>query len=481
MDVRASMLVFGDCIEPTAPLASLDALEGKRSSWTRMETAAHADVISAFVLASEHVQGILDAEFSAASEDIDSPARSSATRLMMTMARCVQWSWEGRCGANPFGEMQSAIAELRALPLPHRVPCKRAEGFAFYSLYPESYLQAAAGLATSERWRVVGIRSIGTGLAALVSAGLGAGPPILVRPVGENAQRRLALSPAIAKALIEDSVDRFAIVDEGPGLSGGSFGCVADYLEQHGIACERIGFFPSHPGDLGILASEVHRRRWRTVNRYYIGFDQLTRPSDGRSLCAMICDPIGVAQKPLIDVSAGNWRAHRFADPNNWPAVNMTEERRKYLLYSEDGPYLLSSEGWGTMGQPSSHAPSCCLKRGSRRSSKAGLTVFWQSGGWPTPACRISRPSAPRSWHALRIIWRFERAIFRPQLAAAPRCKRWVRCSPGPRRICSAASRLPYAANGSNLQRVWKRRFCALPLTIGCNPGNGSSWPMAHF
>ena len=55
---------------------------------------------------------------------------------------------------------------------------------------------------------------------------------------------------------------RFAIVDEGPGLSGSSFGCVADWLEDNGVAPERIHVFPGHDGPLGPAASARHRDRW---------------------------------------------------------------------------------------------------------------------------------------------------------------------------------------------------------------------------
>jgi hypothetical protein len=345
------MLVFGDSVESAAPSTRLDCLEAMLRPGSRDEMTAHTRLVHAFVLASELVQGILDAEFAAASADVDTPVRHCATRLMMSLARSVDWSWRGRAGPDPFGEIASAVSALRSLPLPARILCKTAEGFAFYALYPESYLEAAAGLAASDRWRVIGIRSIGTGLAALVSVGLGAEPPLLVRPIGENAQRRLALSPSIAKALVADTVDRFAIVDEGPGLSGGSFGCVADYLERHGIARERICFFPSHPGDLGPMASDSHRHRWSTASRHYMSFERFVQRRDGRSLSDWVRDLTGTPQLALLDISSGAWRSHRFANEDDWPAVDMARERRKYLLRSANGTYLLKFAGLGHYGE----------------------------------------------------------------------------------------------------------------------------------
>jgi hypothetical protein len=340
------MLVFGDSAEVAAPRARLDALERMLPS----RATTHTELVSAFVFASELVQGLIDAEFRVASEDVDTPVRRGATQVVMALAKAVQWSWQGRCGPDPVAEVAAAIAALRALSLPADIRCKRAEGFAFYALYPESYLEAAADLATTERWRVVGIRSIGTGLAALVSVALGAEPPVLVRPVGENAERRLALSSSIAEALLAGDPDRFAIVDEGPGLSGGSFGCVADYLERHGIARDRISFFPSHPGDLGPMASAAHRERWRTASRHYIGFERFVQRNNGKALSDWVCDLTGSPQEPLVDISGGAWRAHRFPDRHAWPAADITRERRKYLLHSAKGVFLLKFAGLGHYG-----------------------------------------------------------------------------------------------------------------------------------
>jgi hypothetical protein len=345
------MLVFGDAVESAAPGTRLDHLEAMLRSETGCGVTAHTQLVQAFVFASELVQGILDAEFTAASEEVDTPVRQCATQLMMTLAEGVEWSWRGRSGTDPFGKITAAVSDLRSLALPARIFCKVAEGFAFYALYPESYLEAAAGLATSERWRVVGIRSIGTGLGALVAVGLGAEPPVLVRPIGENAERRLALSPSIANALLADTVDRFAIVDEGPGLSGGSFGCVADYLERHGIARERISFFPSHPGDLGPMSSEAHRHRWRMASRHFLGFERFVQRQDGNSLSDWVQDLTGTPRAPLLDISGGAWRTHRFADEESWPAADITRERRKYLLRSEKGPYLLKFAGLAHYGE----------------------------------------------------------------------------------------------------------------------------------
>jgi hypothetical protein len=344
------LLVFGDSAERAAPLAKLASIEAVTSCCGRDETPAHADLVSALVAGSELAQGIIDAEFVAAGVETDTPARRGVTRLLMALAGALHWSWHGRRDAAPFARLATAIAGVREAELPQVISCKTAEGFAFYAVYPEGYLEAAKHAADGAAWRVIGIRSIGAGLAALVAVALGAPPPILLRPLGQTSQRRLALGPAVAHALLAGGADKFAVVDEGPGLSGGSFGCVADWLERNGVARRRICFFPSHPGDLGAMASEPHRARWRTATRHVVTFDQLALRADGPRLPDWVRDLTGPAVRPLDDLSAGRWRAHRFVDERDWPAANIVQERRKYLLHTPTGAFLLKFAGLGRHG-----------------------------------------------------------------------------------------------------------------------------------
>lgn len=80
---------------------------------------------------------------------------------------------------------------------------------------------------------MIGLRSIGTSLSAVVAAtlqqsGIEVLPRVTVRPTGHPFARKvecLVVRPA-AKA--------FIIVDEGPVLSGSSMVSVAEVLRQHG-------------------------------------------------------------------------------------------------------------------------------------------------------------------------------------------------------------------------------------------------------
>ena len=74
---------------------------------------------------------------------------------------------------------------------------------------------------------MLGVRSIGTSLSAVVAAVLGErGCDVAtwtVRPHGHPFDRRLALGPGLAARLSERSDAELLVVDEGPGMSGSTF------------------------------------------------------------------------------------------------------------------------------------------------------------------------------------------------------------------------------------------------------------------
>jgi hypothetical protein len=213
---------------------------------------AAGDRTRALIEAGELAQGLADAEFAALGEDDDTPLRAAALALCVEIAR--------------RGEVAAAARRLADHHLPDAVEVKTPEGYAFYGLYPDSYRRAALAHAWPEAPFVIGLRSIGTSLAAVVAAATRAAGIVTVRPTGEPFRRSLRLSPAL-EARLAAHEGPFAIVDEGPGLSGSSFGAAADRLEALGVARERIVFLPSHAGDLGPQASPAHRSRWRAATR----------------------------------------------------------------------------------------------------------------------------------------------------------------------------------------------------------------------
>jgi hypothetical protein len=340
------MLVFGDQVRALDPRAAarelaawLGAIDGRPPGLAR-----HAALVGAFVEAGELVQGLTDQ--ACATHDARTAVGDAGMRLLVAIAAAIEASWSS--GQAPAaGPAARALAALAAHRLPAAIEARRAEGYAFYALYPEAYLAAARAAPPGSR-RVIGIRSIGAGLAALVAVATGAPLPTTVRPRGDPFRRRLEVAPALVAEWLAGGAARIAIVDEGPGMSGSSFGAVADRLEDAGVPPGRIECFPSHAGELGPAASERHRERWRRLSRHVVEVDALLL-RDG-TLARWIADLVGPLSRPLEDLSAGRWRAKHFRSEADWPACVVHQERRKLLAYAPGGAWLARFAGLGRDG-----------------------------------------------------------------------------------------------------------------------------------
>lgn len=160
-----------------------------------------------------------------------------------------------------IAEIANLASRLGGDDVKIRIP----EGFAWYALYPDNYAKAALDWAARHRQRsdrilVVGIRSIGTTLAAVICAALRhagfATGAASVRPEGDPFDRNTT-APAGCKY-----ADRVIIADEGPGLSGSSFACVARAIESEGVEGGRIDFFTGHENGPGPMLTEANRAWW---------------------------------------------------------------------------------------------------------------------------------------------------------------------------------------------------------------------------
>jgi hypothetical protein len=310
----------------------------------------HGALAAAFIEAGELAQGLADAEFAArGGRDARSPGADAALALLTRLAAALRSSWDS--GFALFDPVPAgALRALGAAPLPDALRTKRAEGFAFYALYPEAYLEAAraAGLPDGRRVKAIGVRSIGAALGALVAAAAGAPPPVTLRPVGHPFRRELSLSEDLEAELLADPDAVFAVADEGPGLSGSSFGAVADFLEDRGgVPPGRVRFFPSHNGEPGPQASPRHRARWVAARRHVMEFDALA----AHRLPSWVADLVGAPDGPLEDASGGNWRRLRYAREADWPPVHAQAERRKFLLRAGGKAWLLKFAGLGREGE----------------------------------------------------------------------------------------------------------------------------------
>lgn len=221
------------------------------------------------------------------------------------------------------------------------------EGYSFYALFPEQYCAAALtwmkhrSEQQSKSATVIGIRSIGTSLSAVVAATLqSAGCPaerFTVRPFGRPFQRQVefSISP-------EQKAGSFLIVDEGPGISGSSMVAVAKALTEQGV-CD-IAFLPGHGGSPGAKASEVIRECWRSTPRYVGSLEEVCwkEGSLWQSLTTQTQELLGISGPfAMNDLSGGLWRRCAYTDEQHWPAVAAQFERMKLLCTDSHGHSVL--------------------------------------------------------------------------------------------------------------------------------------------
>lgn len=353
------MIVYGDHFDRVDPATTLAEVAARIEAVAAMPDGIgrHHALISTFVLLGQLAQGITDARFEQVGADGGSPAEDAVLGACVSLGSALIASWA------------SDFTDLPALPdipvpddLPAEVVLRLPEGYAYYALYPEAYAEAARRLRLVGPPRVIGIRSIGSGLAAMVAAALGAPRPITVRPTGHPFDRRVLMTPEATARLI-DPAAHYVIVDEGPGLSGSSFAAVADLLTEQGVPGGRIAFLPSHAGDPGPQASERIRNRWAGTQRATITIDELIPPDRLARWAETVLGPL---DGPPEDVSGGGWRAQVYADEDDWPAVIPFGERRKFLLRAGGERWLMKFAGLGPEGEAK-------LVRG-RLLAAAGLT-----------------------------------------------------------------------------------------------------------
>jgi hypothetical protein len=263
------------------------------------------------------------------------------------------------CGCVPddasIASANAALDRVEAAPHPEQIETSVPEGYAYYGLYPETYADAAARFHAEwhpERVVVIGLRSIGTSLSAVVAAQLRRlGATVLsftVRPHGHPFARELRIDQSFARAIGHHPDAHVAVVDEGPGLSGSSFASVSRALESLGIPPERVTLFPSWDPDGASLGNEDAGARWPLHRRYVGSFEDLWLRT-GR-----LAQAFGGARSELRDLSGGRWRALAFADESHHPAVHPQHERRKFLM-ERDGdrpPLRLEFVGLAHLGRP---------------------------------------------------------------------------------------------------------------------------------
>jgi hypothetical protein len=235
----------------------------------------------------------------------------------------------------------SGLAEtLEAIRVPERISVSAPEGFAYYALHPFAYADAAAGLIqNSHAIAVIGIRSIGTTLSAVVVAAAGKegkkADRITVRPHGHpyNRELRLALAEAAFVDRHMSAGSHFIIVDEGPGLSGSSFLAVAEALLTAGVPREKVTLLCGHQPDFDSLRAENAPHRARQFR--WLAVDREPHRPDGAGTF----------------IGGGEWRRLLLHQESAWPAVWISFERLKYRSSSSGACRFYKFLGLGHYGQ----------------------------------------------------------------------------------------------------------------------------------
>jgi hypothetical protein len=343
------VLVYRSASERIDGAAKLDDLE-ERAVRPAEATAADHDALRSLLIETGRLESaLLDGEY--ADEDDLSPLAEALNALMLRLADNVVRSW--RAQGTELRGIRRCFDAVRALAPADPVSASVPEGFAYYGLFPESYIGPAVMMAKQcapAHVIVLGIRSIGTTLSAVVAATLAEqGMPVTrftLRPRGHPFDRELRLGTRLTNtlaALAHDPATQFAIVDEGPGISGSSFACVAELLTRHRVPNERIAFMPSWRAPAEALSNERARAYWRRHPKFVGDFD------DDWIASSRLARRFGV--RIVADVSAGAWRRRAFDAECNYPAVQTQHERRKYLaVHDSDEQLLIKFEGLGDLG-----------------------------------------------------------------------------------------------------------------------------------
>jgi len=349
------VIVHGDRIRTAIPAAEIAWLRGELEALAVAPPglARHSRLVGLLIAGGELAQGLADQAFARRGEDRPDRAAEAAMALTTALGRGVWLSHlRGHAARGRVAAAGELLDHLERLALPPAVRVTAAEGFREHALYPESYAAAAAAaFGPRERPLVLGVRSIGTALAAMVAAvAPDRDPPLTVRPIGHPFARRLALGEDLRRALGAAHRRQVAIVDDGPGLSGSSFGAALDAVEAAGVPARHVHAFPSHlrPPPLAAAAA---RERWVRTARHVVGFEALCLGPGAGGLRSWTEDLTGPETAPAEDLGGGRWRARLFAGPERWPPAHVGRERRKLLLHGRGRRFLARFVGLGRHGE----------------------------------------------------------------------------------------------------------------------------------
>jgi len=342
------MLFYGNRCHERDPGQLFHELDERLSAALAMPPGLprHSALVAGLIAWGELLQGVADAISEVAGIDRQSPAETVLAARLVAIADLVRQSFDSL-----HWQSRGALPPLRRPPLPERILLRRPEGYLHYAVYPETY-RVAAHRMTGPVAGVIGIRSIGTSLAAMVAASAGMATMASLRPRGDPFRRHIAADRSLMQAM-RDRQGPIAVVDEGPGLSGSSFLAVVDWLQQHGVANWRVQLFPSHDGAPGPQAGDAVARRWQGFRRHVATFEDVFLDTDhlAHRLTTWLGGSIGPLEAPLEDLSGGAWRRTVHGSERHWPPIVPAMEKRKYRTIAAGRPVLVKFAGLGPIGE----------------------------------------------------------------------------------------------------------------------------------
>ena len=241
--------------------------------------------------------------------------------------------------AFPSPDLDFLINTARALPVLEQLSISTPEGFAYYALHPFAYANVIRQIPVSGHLLVVGIRSIGTTLSSVAATAARArgivAERITVRPQGHPYNRTVEFTTE-QMAVVRRAVSlgaNFAVIDEGPGLSGSSFLATAEALEAAGAPVEKIILISSHEPNVDALCAENAACRWQ------------------RFRCIPVSSETRRPAAAVEFIGGGQWRSRAFSNESEWPAAWTSFERLKYLSSGHDERRIFKFAGLGHYGE----------------------------------------------------------------------------------------------------------------------------------
>lgn len=313
------------------------------------------DAIELLIETGELETGITD--FYCFDKDLINNQIAICRKITMCAGNIVYFLWKhGILLKNEIYNAIEHVNNLKTEKIPQTINNSVPEGFVYYGLYPETYLEAAENFYKEikpENVTVIGLRSIGTQLSAIVAALLENCNcnvnTFTVRPQGHPFDRFLKLDSSVIDKIRCDNRSYVILVDEGPGLSGSSIGGSLREMIKLGIQDEKLVIFPSWMSDENNFISENAKTMWKKCRKYVGSFEnQWVKNHKLENI---------LKKKIIFDISSGRWRGKKFKDESEYPAVNPQHERRKYLIeddsYKGSSRWLAKFVGLGKYGRKS--------------------------------------------------------------------------------------------------------------------------------